>query len=99
MATRELRILPAALDELESAVRWYLRQSPIAAEKFVAEVDHAVDLISAHPMRWPKGKYSTRKLTLQRFPFAVVYRTLSECVEVLAFAHGHRRPGYWKERI
>jgi hypothetical protein len=36
---------------------------------------------------------------MHRFPFAVVYRELPSVIQVLAVAHGHRRPGYWKTRI
>jgi len=33
------------------------------------------------------------------FPFVVVYATLAFHTVVLASAHGHLRPGYWKGRI
>ena len=58
-----------------------------------------VDRILAAPERWPAGPYGTRKFLLHRFPFAVVYRELPSAIQVLAVAHGHRRPGYWKTRI
>lgn len=99
MVAKALRILPAALEELKSAVAWYMLRSPMAAQRFVDEADRAISLITSHPMQWPAGKYSTRKITLRRFPFAVVYRITNELVEVVAVAHGHRQPGYWKERL
>jgi hypothetical protein len=34
-----------------------------------------------------------------RFPFSLVYRVLESEVEVLAVAHGKRRPGYWRSRL
>ena|SRR5579884_2372882 len=97
MDSRRLRILPAALEELKSAVGWYMGQNPTAADKF--EVDRAVELITRYPMMWPMSEYSTRKFALRRFPFAVIYRTAKDSVEVLAFAHGHRRPDYWRDRL
>ena len=45
------------------------------------------------------GELGTRRFVLQRFPFAVTYRERDSGVQILAFAHGHRRPGYWKERL
>jgi plasmid stabilization system protein ParE len=74
MATKPLEIHPAALAELKSAVNWYLNRSRSAATKFAAEVDRAMDLASASPLRWPSGDYGTRKFALRRFPFAVIYR-------------------------
>jgi plasmid stabilization system protein ParE len=99
MAGRRIEIHPAALAELKSAVEWYLERSEPAAQEFVAAVDHAIALVIESPRRWPAGEHGTRKFVLQRFPFAVTYREKDSGVQVLAFAHGHRRPGYWKERL
>ena len=99
MAAKPLEIHPAALAELESALRWYLERSRTAAQNFVSEVDEAVILVLQSPSTWPTGEYSTHKFVLRRFPFAIVYREKVSTVQVLAFAHGHRRPGYWKDRL
>jgi plasmid stabilization system protein ParE len=92
-------IHPAAVEEAEKATRWYRERSASAAAQFVQEVNHAIDRILAAPNRWPAGPRGTRKFLLRRFPFAVVYRELPSALQVLAVAHGHRRPGYWKTRI
>jgi toxin ParE1/3/4 len=42
--------------------------------------------------------HGTRKYLLRRFPYAVIYRVTDEAIEVVAVAHGRRRPGYWKTR-
>ena len=99
MAGRRIEIHPAALAELKSAVEWYLQRSEPAAEEFVAEVDRAVALVIESPRRWPVGEYFTRRFVLHRFPFAITYRENDLGVQILAIAHGHRRPGYWKERL
>jgi hypothetical protein len=31
--------------------------------------------------------------------FAIFYREKQAVVQVLAIAHGHRRPGHWKDRL
>src|SRR5665213_114120 len=74
MAGESLDIHPSALAELKSAIGWYLEQSETTANKFVAEVDRAIDLILGSPRRWPAGELETRKFVLQRFPYAVIYR-------------------------
>jgi len=99
MAAKALDLHPAALEEWKSAVAWYLERNESAAVNFVAEVEQAKDLIVASPHRWPKGLHGTRKFVLRRFPFAIVYRERETDVQVLAIAHGHRRPGYWKNRL
>ena len=99
MAVEPLEIHPAALEEFKSALTWYLERSEVAAQNFVAELDRAVDLMIESPERWPTGDYGTRKFVLRRFPFAIIYRNRNAVVQILAIAHGHRRPGYWKERL
>jgi toxin ParE1/3/4 len=99
MATKPLDIHPAALAEIESAVLWYLERSENAAERFVAELYHAIDLIVDAPQRWPSGEHGTRKFVLSRFPYAVIYKERLTTIQILAVAHGHRRPGHWKERL
>jgi len=99
MAGKRIEIHPAALAELKSAVEWYLERSEPAAQEFVAEVDHAIALVIESPRRWPTGEYNTRRFVLRRFPFAITYREKDADVQILAIAHGHRRPGYWKERL
>jgi plasmid stabilization system protein ParE len=94
-----LDIHPSALAELKAAVSWYLEQNETTANKFVAAVDRAIDLILASPRRWPAGELETRKFVLQRFPYAVIYNDKESVVTILAVAHGHRQPGYWKDRL
>jgi plasmid stabilization system protein ParE len=99
MAGKLLEIDPAALAELGSAVDWYLERSESAALEFVAEVDRAIDRVIESPGRWPTGEQATHKFVLRRFPFAIIYRERETTVQILAVAHGHRRPGYWQDRM
>jgi plasmid stabilization system protein ParE len=90
---------PAAIEEAIFAARWYRERSPLAAMRFVAELNQTIDRILEAPRRWPRSAHDTRKLKLPCFPFLVIYREVEESVLVLAVAHGHRRPGYWKSRF
>lgn len=99
MGDKPLDLHPSALAGLKSALDWYLQRNRTAAEKFVAEFDRAMELVVDSPRRWPTSEHGSRKLTLRRFPFAIFYRETQTSVQVLAVAHGHRRPGYWKDRV
>jgi plasmid stabilization system protein ParE len=96
---KSLDIHPSALAELKAAISWYLEQNETAANKFVAAVDRAIDLILESPRRWPVGELETRRFVLQRFPYAIIYQDKESSVTILAVAHGHRQPGYWKDRL
>jgi plasmid stabilization system protein ParE len=99
MSVYSLSFHPAALDEAVSAANWYRDRSPLAATRFVTELNQAIDRILEAPHRWPRSPRGTRKLKLPCFPFLVIYREAAESVLILAVAHGHRRPGYWKNRV
>ena len=99
MAVKPLEIHPAALEELRSAVSWYLDRNASAAAKFASDVDRTIDLVLESPERWPLHERAARKVVLQRVPFAIIYRETKHSIQILAVAHGHRRPGYWKERL
>jgi len=90
---------PAAIEEAESAARWYRERSPLAAARFVDELNRVIDKIVDAPRRWPRGARSTRKVKLPCLPFLVIYREAEGIVFALAIAHGRRRPGYWKNRL
>jgi plasmid stabilization system protein ParE len=54
MGAKRLNIHPAALEELKSALVWYLERSETAANNFAGELDTAIDLIVNSPRRWPR---------------------------------------------
>jgi toxin ParE1/3/4 len=99
MVAKALEIHPSALSDLKSSISWYLERSEPAAVEFASEVDRAVALVVESPARWPSGEHGIRKFVLNRFPFAVVYREKLTTIQILAIAHGHRNPEYWKGRL
>jgi plasmid stabilization system protein ParE len=64
----------------------------------MAELDVAIERIEEAPRQWPPYLDTTRRYLLRRFPFFVVFREVADRVEILAVAHGRRRPGYWLGR-
>ena len=99
MISASVRILPAALEEADAATEWYRRRSMRAAEMFLDELDRAIERIGDHPGRFPEYAFGTRRMVLQRFPYLLIFRKTAAGVEVIAVAHGRRRPGYWRDRV
>lgn len=89
---------PAAVEEAQAARQWYAARSQSAADSFLAELDRGIEAVSLAPERWPLFVHGTRRYLFQRFPFQLVYRAVKDSVQVVALAHGRRRPGYWKPR-
>ncbi len=95
---RKLGVHPEAIAEAAAARLWYRERSEAAATAFQQEVDLAIERILEAPERWPRYLEDSRRYVMRRFPFSVVYFVLDDAIEVVAFAHGRRRPGYWKGR-
>ncbi len=91
---RALRFHPDAEEELTEARDWYEARSPVAAQAFVLEVDHAIDRILEAPLRYPVGGRGERRFVLDRFPYTILYRVRNDHVFITAIAHQSRRPGY-----
>ena len=99
MSPESLWIHPAALEEAEAATDWYSQRSRRAAERFLDELDSAVDHILQSPSRYPAYQHDTRRMVLRRFPFTIVFREITARLETIAIAHGRRNPGYWRDRL
>jgi len=95
----ELVFHPEALAEYVEAIRWYASKSESVADRYEREVSLALERIADAPNRWPSHDDMHRKLLIRRFPYVLIYREFEGRVWIVAVAHGHRRPGYWKDRI
>ena len=99
MASQPLQFHPDARDEAFEAYDFYAQRSEDVGEAFLAELRAAGSAIQQSPQSWASYLYGTRRYLLKRFPFVVVYRVAETRVEILAVAHGRRRPGYWQDRL
>jgi plasmid stabilization system protein ParE len=84
---------------VESAYDWYAARDIGVAAAFREELQHAVDVVARDPLTWPRYGGHARRYVFPRFPFSLVFRMRGDEVEVLAIAHGKRRPGYWRSRL
>lgn len=98
MTIRAVVVHPEAVAEGEAAAEWYTERNPSAAAGFRAELNRAIESIARAPQMWPVYISGTRRFPLRRFPFEVIYREAGDTIEVVAIAHGRRRPGYWEHR-
>jgi plasmid stabilization system protein ParE len=98
VAEAEVVFHPEASAEYSEAYVWYAEHDPRTADRFEHEVESAVQRICQDPHRWPKYDETHRKLVLRRFPYLLIYRDYGSRIWIVAVAHGHRKPGYWKKR-
>ena len=99
MAPLPIELHPEAIAEARDAREWYAERSSVAADAFMEELDLAIDRISNSPARWATYLHGTRRYLLNRFPYLIVYRITEDKLQVIAVAHGKRKPGYWRHRL
>jgi plasmid stabilization system protein ParE len=89
---------PLAADEAQAAERWYRERNETASGRFQRELDRAIEQIAERSETGSPYLSNTRRVLLRRFPFFIVYRVRGGVLEIVAVAHGRRRPGYWRTR-
>jgi plasmid stabilization system protein ParE len=94
MSQRSVELHPGAVVEASAAAQWHRERSASAADAFLSELDRAVEKIAEAPEMSPRYVQGTRRHVLRHFPFSIVYREVSGSIEVVAIAHGRRKPGY-----
>ena len=95
----EVRLHPAARQELVDSAEWYAAQAGRrVAQDFVADYDEARVRVAENPRIGSPSPAQTRRIMLRRFPFALIYRLVADHLFIIAVAHQRRRPGYWKKR-
>ncbi len=95
----EVRIDDLAIEEIREATTWYHEQGGLLAERFVGELNKALDKMESDPERNGVIEAGLRKCRLNAFPYAVIYRlTAPDQIEVVAVAHHSRSPRYWRDR-
>ena len=96
----KVSVSPAAQQELIDGAMFYAeRAGRELGLAFIAEFEHARDLLSTNPEIGAQWRGSTtRRLQLRRFPYYLAYQIQPEEVRIVALAHQRRRPGYWTGR-
>jgi plasmid stabilization system protein ParE len=88
----------AARRELADAVAYYDAQGSGLGNDFIEEFLAAVGRIEEYPDAWQPLSRNTRRCRLQRFPYGLIYRADGETALIIAVAHLHREPDYWRDR-
>ena len=94
-----IRFLDVAQQELDETVDYYNSHKPGLGDAFLLEAVAAIDRIGRFPRAWHLLGESTRRCLLRRFPYGLVYHEENGEILIVAVAHLHRRPAYWRERV
>ena len=94
-----VRVLEIAQRELDEAVSYYNGQVAGLGDAFLLEAVAAIERIRQFPDAWHPLGENVRRCRLRRFPYGLIYYVDETGVLLVAVAHTHRRPEYWRERL
>jgi len=94
-----VRLLEPAGQELDEAIAYYNAQVRGLGDAFLLEALRIFGLVKQYPRAWHPLGDGIRRCRLSRFPYSVIYVPEPEEILVIAVAHMHRRPGYWRDRL
>lgn len=89
----------AAQIELAEALQWLTERSLDRAVAFDAAYEQVERHIADHPEWLPEIESGIRRALIQRFRYSVFFTLNENEAVIVAVAHQHRRPGYWRERL
>jgi toxin ParE2 len=95
----KVRFLLPAQYELDEAIEYYNSEVPELGNAFLLETLAVMERICQYPEGWHPLSPNTRRCRLRRFPYGIVYAMLDGGIVILAVAHLHRKPDYWRERL
>lgn len=94
-----ISVLEIAQFEFDEAVSYYNGQVPGLGDAFLLETMAAIERIRRFPDAWHPLDEHVRRCRLRRFPYGLVYSATDGDILIVAVAHSHRRPDYWRDRI
>ena len=95
---REAIFHPEARAEASESVEFYEARLEGLGRRFLASVEATAERISANPEAGAPLAGGFRKRIVLGFPYSIIYRVWENYIYLVAVAHHHRRPGYWRER-
>jgi len=95
----EIRLLKPALTELDDGIVWYEEQVSGLGIEFLDEILETFKRIKLNPDAWAPFSDRTRRCLVHRFPYGIIYQIRENEISIIAIAHLHRKPDYWKDRM
>lgn len=100
--TYSIRVHAEADAEHARTIAWLTEH--VSADRAIAYADaisRALDEILELPLAWPQWRSRTnvRVRHLLDISYSIIYQVRDRVVTIAAFAHMHRTPGYWLDRV
>ena len=88
----QIRWSPAAAEDFVRIIEYVRQENPSAAQRIAKTIYESVGSLKSFPYKGRTGRVEgTRELPLPPHPFVVVYRVLTDIVEIANVVHGAQR--------
>ena len=94
----KVHLLEEAATELLEAIEYYEDLEPGLGVRLKSEVREHLATVIAAPDRLRLRSLGYRRISLRVFPYYIAYFLDGESLWMVAIAHAHRRPEYWRKR-
>jgi plasmid stabilization system protein ParE len=88
---------PAALQEYAEVVQFFAQSDK--HQNFINAIESAIFRVIDAPERWPIVEGQIRRYLTQKFSYAILYRTYSDRIVIVAIMSCRREPTYWQDRL
>lgn len=94
----KVHFLSPAEREFDDAIKYYEAELKGLGELFKNEIQRAILRIKEFPNAYPVLGTHVRRCLISKFPYGILYqhRESEGQLIIVAIAHLHRRPDYWK---
>ena len=92
-------IVRIAQKEFNDAREFYEMEQAGMGRRFEDEIRLSILRIRQLPSAWPIERSKVRRYLVHKFPYKILYSVQKEEIIILAFAHQHRSPEYWIDRM
>ncbi len=92
-------IAKIAQQEFNDAKQFYEIEQAGFGVRFEKEIKNALLRINQYPSAWPIERGEIRYYLVHKFPYKILYSIQGNVIIVVAFAHQHRKPDYWIDKI
>jgi hypothetical protein len=96
---KQISYLSVAEAELVEAAEYYDKQQPGLGRIFLDAVTRSEAAIRQNPERLAFYERPIRGCRVLPFPYRLLFRELSDRIQIICVMHLSRRPSYWKDRI
>jgi plasmid stabilization system protein ParE len=95
----KLKFSIVAEREIEAAADYYEIEEAGLGFQFIQELNHAIAFILQFPEAWSTISKRSRRCSMQRFPYNIIYSAQQDTVTIVTVVHQRRDPEKWQMLI